>query len=181
MAANEYTITIDRREKKPLRFPEHLVVAAPGQNPSKKQAQTVRLRTELRTIETADYRLDDHPTNCYAVDAERTGYVAIETKRSLHEIAGNTLTDKRRATLGRCLDRMAELPGTALVVFEQPNSELRLTEPERAVAYDTFLRMLLERGLPWLSISSNSLRQRERTAELVARFLIQGARTNARR
>lgn len=179
--SRSYTVLVDRREKKPLPFPAHLVVAAAGQNPSARRTETVRLRTERKTMETADYRLADHPTNCYALEAEGSRYVAIETKRSWREIASQTLTDKRRATLARCLDRLADMPGVPLVVFEEPTSHPRIPDNDRVVAQDTFIRMLLERGLPWISLRSNSLPQRRATAEFVARFLIQGARINGSR
>ncbi len=167
----EYRILIDKGEKTPLRFPASLKVCVG--NPSHRQTTTVTLRTEMQTLKTADYLLGDEKGCVYSL-GEGSPCAAIETKRSLREIAGQTLSDKRRATLGRALDRLAEFPGVPLVIFERPTKKSPLTEEEEVCATDTFCGMLLKRRLPWVIVSTGTASQRATTAELVARFLIHG-------
>lgn len=174
----KYTILVDKREKTPLPFPAELWTVVPRTNPSDRKVQSVSLLVKKETLETADYLLDGAPPTCYALGdgSGKKHMVAIETKRSMREIASQTLTDKTRARLARALDRLAGESYRPLVIFERPSgSEPAVSEDDAVVAMDTFLRLLLERDLPSIIVASNTLAQRRKTAELVARFLIQGS------
>lgn len=173
-----YTVLIDAREKRPLPFPATLTTARLNANPTKAQTEVVRIEARKETLETADYLLEGGGGVCYALgDSPR---VAVETKRSLDEIASQTLNDRTRARLARAFDRMAEFPHIPVLVYEEPRAASnRLSDAQRVVAEDTLLRMLLERRIPYILQSGHTTEQRRRTAERVLRLLIQGSYAHA--
>jgi hypothetical protein len=158
----DWTIIVDDREKKPLPFPEHLVLADEIGNPC-----TVRLHTTSQRIHKGDYHLLGYERHC-----------VIERKGSLGEVLNNLNTP---AAAKRLEDEMFYLRthvAHPVLLFEGDfghlNPTLRDGTPAGAVTYG-LLAMLARHRITPLFMSCATLAQRRTFAENTARLLIAGA------
>jgi len=181
MRGREYTILIDKREKKPLVFPAALEILDPRALPTEQKAITVRLKTRAETLKTADYALADSPCNCYAL-SERS--VIVETKRSIDEIAANCLSLSKRRNFVAQLTRMSESWRRPHLIVEGGLPTLSTTYPSSkvnpALALDALQRLCLEYGVTLIPIPGSTPAARRRTADYVARLLINGTIVHGR-
>lgn len=165
----EYTIVRDSREKRPLLFPDHLVVTGVGGG-----LETIHL---LESIE----RLDpDHP-EVEAADYYLKGYpsaVIVERKHNIDELATNVLNPSRRARFIRELDYLQSRCRYPILLCEGGSRSLLI--PDRPdcpaiSALDGLLDLLLDRGISLWVEKADSPTGRRSLGELVARTLIRGA------
>lgn len=162
MIQRRYSILVDTREKKPLRFPSFMPML---RSPLVGDTTTVQIHTIKQKLDTADYVLQgfEHLTG-------------IERKGSIREVANNCLTFDRDR-LRRCLERMQKefrypillLEGTVKALL----SDRRVHKPYRAL--DALHRLLAEYRIPLLMLPSASHSNREIMGETVARILINNA------
>ena len=162
MIQRRYSILVDTREKKPLRFPSFMPML---RSPLVGDTTTVQIHTIKQKLDTADYVLQgfEHLTG-------------IERKGSIREVANNCLTFDRDR-LRRCLDRMRKefrypillLEGTVKTLL----SDRRVHKPYRAL--DALHRLLAEYRIPLLMLPSASHSNRQIMGETVARILINNA------
>ena len=158
----DWTIVIDDREKKPLPFPPHLVVADEIGNPC-----TIRLQTITQRIHKGDYYLLGYERHCI-----------IERKGSLGEVLNNLnnqpsakrLEDEMLYLRTHCTHPVLLFEGD----FAHLNPTLRDGTPPGAVTYG-LLCMLARHRITPLFMTCATLAQRRVFAENTARLLIAGA------
>ena len=109
-----FTILRDRREKRPLSFPDWIDVLDPNTLPRKRQRLALRIRVQDVTLPTADYVLGKDAANVYTLGET----AVVERKYSLDEIATNVLDIHRRKLFVGQLQRMRETWKYPLLVFE---------------------------------------------------------------
>jgi ERCC4-type nuclease len=156
----EYTIFIDDREKKPLAFPQHLVLLDPGFPPHARVLKTVRLTTIRTRIPTGDYILAGNSGG---------GGAVVERKSGVREIAGNCLVPARRKRFVAELERMQSWHRRILLLEGSFNS---LADPEYHGASDALIRLLREYAVELHVAPTGSHTQKLAAGEWVARLLI---------
>lgn len=167
LLSRDLLILVDSREKKPLSFPEHIVVQHPS-DPALRQ--TCRVFTEVKELHAGDYVLVGHEKAC-----------VIERKGNAREVVLNCLTnDLARWT--RSLDKLKAACRLPVIVLEGSPPDL-LTEgawcKEPNIAIDRLMRMAFARGVHLEILPSDTIRQRRYAAEWVLRRLINGAIADA--
>lgn len=163
----EWVILQDRREKKPLLFPDNLVCLDTSQPAHHQRSLTVRLVVQPTTLEYGDYMLACNGRG-----------VIIERKWSLDEIATNCLSELRRRNFIRELERLRDHCSHPILLFESTLLEAsRPTKqnPTPALALDALAALLLEYRVTPLFLPSSTPEHRRATGEFAARLLIRGA------
>lgn len=150
----DLTILIDSREKKPLPFPEHLVVCDPA-------PRTLRVRHACITLKTGDYALGGYP-ECGVV----------ERKGSLREVATNMQSGDLLRQSG-VLRRLAELPRAALLLEGPIHPMTPTPECEHPGAGISSLLALCPR-LSLMVLPATTPLQRLACGEWVIRWLLAG-------
>lgn len=176
-----YTIYVDAREKKPLPFPATLQLTDMSRPSFASRLDTVALKTQTKTLKTADYLLGptsvDHPLGFGAAYSSES-VVAIETKRSLSEIAGNVLPSHGRKLFVDCLRRLSSFPRALLLVegglstlYSNP---LPGTSFSPICARDHLISLCFQYGVHLHMLDGTTPASRLRNADYVARLLILG-------
>lgn len=157
----DWVIAVDTREKKPLPFPEHLVLTAPDLS-----LTTVKVHIVQKKLETADYSLDSHPSQ-----------VMIERKGCIDEVCSNMLRKDERARFENALQRLSAACKRPYVFLEgTPYNLKRPHYQDRGVeGLDEFQRVLVQYGIGMLLMPTATISARREAAEFVARLLINGA------
>lgn len=180
MTQSEYTILIDQREKRPLKFPDRIWILDPAHLPHKQKRKMIRLRTKKVTLQTADYVLGEETANCYTVDGYTHGAV-IERKFGVDEIALNTLDARRRTLLVAEFERLRRTWARPLLIFEGGLSALYTPtkrNPHPELAASALLRLCFEYGIMFIPVPSSTTTQRQRLSLHVAQLLVNGAIAN---
>ena len=167
----EWVILQDTREKKPLLFPETLVMLNDAKPAWHRRSCTVRLRVEKHPLKTGDYCLLGH---------EKTAL--IERKGSLREVAGYCLSKDGCRRFTSQVDRLkAEAALPYLLLEGTPMDLLRPTlhVEKPGLAMDSFQRILYEKSVPLILLPAATTSARKAVGEWVARLLINGALTHA--
>lgn len=163
----ELLILIDKDEKKPLIFPEHIVVQHPLKPDDR---QTIRLFTEVKKLDAGDYLLVGH---------EKARI--IERKAGAREAILNNLTSDR-ARFIRAIDRLAASCAFPLLLMEGTPVEL-LTKgdwcDDPTGAMDSLMRLLDARRITLEIVPCGTIVQRRVAGEWAARRLINGAIAHA--
>jgi ERCC4-type nuclease len=167
----EWRILQDHREKKPLLFPEHLVMLDPAHLPHRGRTITVRLRVDRRDLKTGDYLLASAETR-----------TIIERKGHLVEVATNCLTVAGRRRFVKCCQRLRDSCEHPVLLLEGTPLELRtqardLDHPE--IAIDALQRLCREYRMELLMLPTSSTIHRRLMGEWAARLLINGAISHA--
>lgn len=161
-----YTILIDKRERKPLVFPRHIVMLDPSKPPGHQKPVTVALTAEPARLTTGDYQLKGFEHK-----------VIVERKGSLDEIAMNTVTGDRARFIAE-LDRLvAECERPVLMLEGTPLSLQTSTKQtiQPGLGVDGLQRLLYQYGIPLLMLPTTTSSMRLKAGEWVARLLINGA------
>jgi hypothetical protein len=161
----EYTINIDKREGKPLPFPDHICVLADGATAP--AHHYVRIHAQAKSSRTGDYVVDGHADRCI-----------VECKRALREVAANCLTKEGRRKFTAELQRLISECAHPYVLLEGSISKL-LREPAHnnippEVSLDALTRILLEYGIPLLLVERSTPHQSRAVGILVAHLLVNG-------
>lgn len=168
-----YQIIVDKREKRPLPFPAHLVMLDPQYPAVEARSMTVRLTTVRETIPTADYLVAEVPELEPGVSV-LSKTVVVETKRSLEELYGNLFTHHGRQRFVAMLTRMQVFRQRVLIL--DGGIEVLIPSPSVKVnpglVADALHRLCFEHGVTLIPLAGRTIDQRRRTAEYVARLLI---------
>jgi ERCC4-type nuclease len=169
----EYTILIDEREKKPLRFPAHLPLWDDHSPATAAVKTTVRLHTRTTRLLTGDYQLEGYPHT-----------VICERKGSLDELSTNLLTPNGRRKFIAELVRLREECLRPVILLE--GTPLSLMDTQRAgsdaiVARDALLRACLEYNVQLLLVPSSTSAHRDAAAIWLASLLISASFTTPTR
>lgn len=164
---SEWTILIDEREKKPLQFPDHLVLWDRGSPAVDGRTTTVRLLTKTVRLPTGDYVLEGFASK-----------VIAERKGSLDELGNNLLTKEGRRKFVAEMERLRKECHHPLVLLE--GDPLSLNASVRrgsnpALVRDTLLGLLHEYNVELMLLPSSSPSSRRACAEWLAAKLIAGA------
>lgn len=179
MPAVNFQIIVDAREKKPLPFPARIIDSLdPNHPPEDQRTRVVNITLKRVRLETADYVLADEKGVVYTSPMHPSA-VAIETKRSLAEIAANVLTKKGVSLFRSCLGRLCERFARPLLIveggLEALNQRPHNNVPQAGPAIDSLIRLLLAYPpVHLIVIPGSSPRARRLTADFVARYLIAG-------
>ena len=160
-----YHILADRREKSPLPFPSHLVVTDTRGHP---RPTTVKLEVEYATLPYADYVLAEDPQG-----------VLVERKASVVEVAGNVMSDHKRANLIAEFQNLRTHSRIPVLLFESTPLSLKdksshCPHPPQ-VPLDILLSLLVQYGICPIFTPATTISHRRATAELVARMMIQSS------
>ena len=169
----EYVILQDTREKKPLLFPETILMLDETKPPWFRRTVRVRLRVEKFPLKTGDYCLLGH---------ESVGLV--ERKGSLREVAGYCLTKDGCRRFASQVDRLKEEAALPYLLLEgTPMDLLRATKyvEKPGLAMDSFQRFLLNQEIPLILLPAATTTARKAVGEWVARLLINGTIINDRK
>lgn len=163
----EWTILIDEREKRPLRFPDHLVLWDRGSSALDGRTTTVRLHTKTQRMLTGDYVLEGFASK-----------VIVERKGSLDELGNNLLTKEGRRKFVAEMERLRAECSHPIVLLEGcplslASSVRRGSNP--ALVRDTLLGLLHEYNVELMLLPSSSPSSRMACAEWLAAKLITGA------
>jgi ERCC4-type nuclease len=166
----EYVILRDTREKKPLIFPETLVMLDDTKPPWFRRSITVRLRVEDYPLKTGDYCLLGYEKVCL-----------VERKGSLREVAGYCITKDGCRRFTSQVERLKEEAALPYLLMEgTPIDLLRPTlhveKPGQAM--DSFQRFLLKNEIPLILLPAATTTARKAVGEWVARLMINGALTH---
>lgn len=166
MTRTSWTILIDKREKKPLPFPDHLVVMDHRSSADDPRLTTVILKTKYETLETGDYVLEGY---------EKAG--VVERKKDLVELHGNLCSATGRARFLRELERFRSFSSPALLLETSHGEKAPVAfENYRPTAVrDLLLMLCVSRSIPLMTFNATSLTARRNSAEWAASFLIQAA------
>lgn len=190
----KYTILVDSREKTPLPIPESIEMADFTHPPSlHASVRRIQLKTRVQRLPTADYALANEEGVAYQCPDLPLPAVVVETKRSLQELAGNTLDPHKRKNFILFLQRMQQLPCALLAVegglstlYPQtvrfhPGSGITGvgTEGHPANARDHFLSLCLQHRVHPYILDGHTVDARRRAADFVVRMLILGGTTYA--
>lgn len=161
MSIKDYILKVDNREKRPLTFPTHLVVAG------RTGPETVRLHQQSATLSAGDYCLSGFENR-----------VLIERKGSIMEIASNVMGSDRPRFL-KALDKLAAACSHPHVLVEGIPSELlreskRVPNPHHAISL--FQKFLFERNIQLIFLPSGTILNRQMVGSWAAHLLITGAR-----
>lgn len=172
-----YTILRDKREKRPLAFPDMIQVLDPNTLPTKQVCVQVHLTCEDVTLPTADYVLGEDKANCYTC----AGAAVVERKYTLDEIATNVFDFHRRSLFVDQLKRMRDTWKYPVLVFEGGLD--RLYKPTRntpipGLVVSALQRLSFEYCVPIIPVPSATTTQRQLLAEHVAQILVNGAICN---
>ncbi len=158
----EYTILYDSREKKPLLFPNHLVMLDPRYPADRQVMVTVKLNAVRQQLKTGDYALQGYES-----------LAVIERKGSLKELAHNCFVGPRRKNFVAELERLR--PYRRRILLLEGTLTALLGDPEGLGGADAMLRLIREYGIEFMLIPSGgfgSVTQRTAGGEWVARLLI---------
>jgi len=169
-----YVILVDKREKIPLLFPDHIVMLCHNCQPHARKARTIPIHVEPCHLKTGDYALNGNMTR-----------ILVERKRDFSELARNCLTlDGRRKFSDECKRLFNECDHPVLLVEGSIPQLLRSYRPYTNespwLAVDAYQRLCLEWRIETVYLSSSSVAQRRVVGEYVAHLLINGAHTNGR-
>lgn len=151
------TILVDIREKKPLPFPDHLVVG------SEKGTRVVRLLTRRSLLETGDYVL-----------AEAPALAVVERKANFAELHKNLLTPVGRARFDAELHRLQPFAHKWLFLEGDPHelsTPSHLYPAHPACVRDTLLRLCLQHRLHLLLMPVNTRARKHAAGEWIASLL----------
>ena len=172
-----FTILRDKREKRPLSFPDWIDVLDPNTLPRQRQRLAVRIRVQDVTLPTADYVLGKDAANVYTLGET----AVVERKYTLDEIATNVLDIHRRKLFVGQLQRMRETWKYPLLVFEGGLERLykpTIHTPCPGIVVSALLRLGFEYGVSIIPIPSATANQRRLLSEHVAQILVNGALCN---
>lgn len=175
-----FHVYIDAREKKPLRFPDYINMLSWTALPHERRSERVQIKTHSITLPFADYALKECEEA--GVTYSLGDGIVFETKRSAEEVAGNLLTtERKRQNFDRVLTYLASLSVSGVIMEGTPSTVLAPTgrEPSPELALDALLRVCCSRRVPFHLIPGGTNTMRLKTAELIARVLINGAMSHA--
>jgi ERCC4-type nuclease len=161
-----WTIIVDTREKRPLPFPDHLVVMdhrSPADDP---KLTTVSLNLKHDTLRTGDYVLEGF---------EKAG--VIERKKDLLELNGNLCSGTGRVRFLKELDRFKDFasPAILLEVSAPVKAPSNFQNFKPSAVRDMLLMVCVSRNIPLMTFNATSSSGRRMSAEWAASFLIQAA------
>lgn len=155
-------VRVDSREKKPLPFPENVVVGRKGGS----GLSTLPVRTVVDTLKTGDYVLQEHETG-----------TIVERKGSLMEVCKNVRGRDRKRFLA-ALDRLAEEATRPVLFLEGTPADLARAEhrdPTLRGGLDELMRVCAQRDVHFLLLPARTPGHRRAAAEFLLRLLIAGA------
>lgn len=182
MGIPTYTVVVDSREQKPLRFPDFFVCAKtrPTESEVCETLRTVRVETTTATLETGDYCLRGCSHLCL-----------VERKASRDELGGYLFTRSGLARFRSQLSRLREATSSPFLLFEgdladlgtdpappsaapSPRTPTTRTKPRYsgAAVRDGLMELLAEYSIPLLIFPTHTPLLRRRAAELVLSLLI---------
>lgn len=169
--ARDFTILIDKREKTPLLFPDHVTILSPHALPHLRKSLLIRLHWEEAHLKTADYGPKGFLRR-----------ILVERKKHFTELARNCLTrEGRRKFTDECQRLRDECDHPYLLVEGTVPHLLRtyapISDESPWLAVDAYLRLCLEYGIGTIYLPSTSRPQRLQVGEYVAHLLINGAMT----
>jgi len=153
-------VTIDRNEKKPLRFPSTLRWFPTRAS----RGQTLLIRQERRVLPAGDYALKGHEERCI-----------IERKGSLKELAQNVLSDDWRRAYA-AFQRLSDATANPYLMLECTAAELRnqgpwVQQPERVV--DALMALTEKLRFRLLLVGSvKDIKQKRTVGELMLRLML---------
>lgn len=168
MIPREFTILVDDREKKPLTFPENLLIWDSSKPPHLRKLTPVRLHIRTSRLETGDYQLAGHPDRCI-----------IERKASLDELDQNLTPSSKRSLFLDELQRLQSCSYPVLLLEGDPLELLRTRSPKTvpAVTRDQLLAVLAPYRVSLYTMSTSTPARRRAVSEWAAATLIAATRT----
>lgn len=163
------TVIVDAAEKRPLLFPETIVITDMGGRP-----EVLKILTETKALETGDYVLKGFEN-----------VAIVERKGSIDEVASNMLSKDRLREL-RKWDRLATqckmpailLEGTPSVLL-RPTPLLKRREWEPGAAVHALQREAMARNITVGVMPTASLAGRRFAGEWVVHTLVAAAQLDA--
>lgn len=154
------TVTIDRNEKRPLRFPKTI-----RWYPSRgAKGQQVLVRTQTKVLPAGDYALAGFEDRCI-----------IERKGSLRELAQNLLSDDW-ARANRAFGKLSLATANPYLMLECTPAELRKAEQwvqEPARVIDALAALIERFGFRLLLCGSvKTVQQKQTVGELMLRLML---------
>ena len=158
------TVIVDSREKQPWPFPVHFA----RYDHALGQRVLHEISTKKAELEFGDYILEEAPRGC-----------VIERKKNLRELLTNCTNPRRRANFVTELERLRERCAHPVLVLEGDLHDLSTgpgSETEKISARDAFLGLMMEYGIPWVTVRSRTRDQRRSTGMWALALLLAGAK-----